>query len=172
MAEADPNGDRRGPADVRLPSVNEWRVVRDARLAALQDAPGLLLPTQPHESSWSEARWRLSWQNGAWAVAHDDGHVVGLARLTRGDIGVHVESVWTHPRHRRRGIASALVRELVAKEREGGPSEVFVWVVPPNPAAVGLYTKLGFVPTDDRQWLAGLGRMEERLRLSGDVRAG
>jgi ribosomal protein S18 acetylase RimI-like enzyme len=171
MAEAGLNGDRREPADVRLLSVNEWRVVREARLAALQDAPDLLLPTQPHESSWSEARWRLSWKDGVWAVAHDDDHVVGLARLTRSKVGVHVESVWTHPRHRRRGVASALVRTLVAKEREDGPSDVFVWVVPPNPAAFGLYTKLGFEPTNDRQWLAGLGRVEERLRLSGDVRA-
>jgi ribosomal protein S18 acetylase RimI-like enzyme len=168
MAERDPAGDDRAPVDVRLLSPDEWHLARETRLAALREAPESLLPRRPHESLWTEERWRRSWETGLWAVAQAGATIIGLARLTREHAAPHVESVWTHPQHRRRGVASALVRELVAVERAArGAVEVFVWVIHPNPAAFQLYTTLGFEPTDERQTLDGLGRIEERLRLSG-----
>jgi ribosomal protein S18 acetylase RimI-like enzyme len=170
MAEPDLDGDGSAPSAVRLPSADEWHLVRDARLAALQDAPDTLLPTQPHESSWTEGHWRHTWDSGRWAVADAAGTIVGLARLTRGQMSAHVESVWTHAEYRRRRVASALVRRLVAEERKRGRGDVFVWVIHPNPAAFGLYESLGFERTNERQTLDGLGRVEERLRLSGDLR--
>jgi ribosomal protein S18 acetylase RimI-like enzyme len=170
MADRDLGDDGCGLVDVRLLSPEEWHLARDARLAALRDAPESLLPTQPHESSWTEERWRRSCITGLWAVAQAGSSIVGLARLTDEEIGPHVESVWTHPRHRRRGIASALVRLLVNEERAEGPVDVFVWVIHPNPAAFRLYASLGFEPTYERQPLDGLGRVEERLRLSGAPR--
>jgi ribosomal protein S18 acetylase RimI-like enzyme len=170
MAEQDPGGDGTAPVDVRLLSPDEWQVAREARLAALRNAPESLLPRQPHESSWTEESWRRSCETGLWAVAEDADLIIGLARLAREYPAAHVESVWTHPGHRRRGVASALVRELVAVERKRGPGDVFVWVIQPNPAALRLYMSLGFEPTGELQPLDGLGRVEERLRLSGAVR--
>jgi len=170
MADRDPGDDGRGPVDVRLLSPEEWHLARDARLAALRDAPESFLLTQPHESSWTEQRWRRSCVTGLWAVAQVGRSIVGLARLTDEGMGPHVESVWTHPRYRRRGVASALVRLLVNAEHARGLADVFVWVIHPNPAAFRLYRSLGFEPTDERQPLDGLGRVEERLRLSGAIR--
>jgi ribosomal protein S18 acetylase RimI-like enzyme len=167
MAERNPR-EGRGLVDVRLLSADEWRVARDARLAALRDAPGSFLTAGPSEWSWTDGHWRRSCATSQWVVAQAGDTVVGLARLTNGGIGPHVESVWTHPEHRRRGIASALVRRLVQAARELGPGDVFVWVIQPNSAAVGLYTSLGFEPTDERQPLGGLDRVEERFRLGGD----
>jgi GNAT superfamily N-acetyltransferase len=164
---------------VRLLSPDEWRVAREIRLAALRDAPEALLPRQPHESDWDEDRWRRSWENGLWAVAADaagaganggaggaGAGVFGVARLAREEAGPYVESVWTRPEHRRRGVARALVRELVNLEREHAAGDVFVWVIRPNPAALRLYTSLGFESTDTVQVLE-TGQEEERLRLSG-----
>jgi hypothetical protein len=64
-------------------------------------------------------------------------------------------------------VASALVRELLRIGRPAGTGDVFVWVIHPNPAAFSLYKSLGFVPTDDKQSLDGLDRIEERLRFNG-----
>jgi ribosomal protein S18 acetylase RimI-like enzyme len=168
MAEQDP-GEVRGLVDVRLLSPEEWELARAARLAALRDAPQSFLTTLPSESSWTEDRWRWSCATSQWAVAQTGDAIVGLARLTRGGVGPHVESVWTHPEHRRRGIASALVRRLVTAARARGGSDVFVWVIQPNAAAARLWASLGFEPTGWRQPVDGHGRLEERLRLSDAV---
>ncbi len=169
MAEQDP-GEGRGLVDVRLLSADEWQVARDARLAALRDAPGSFLTAGLSEWSWTEDQWRRSCSTSQWVVAQAGDDVAGLARLTNGGAGPHVESVWTHPEHRRRGIASALVRRLVRAARELGSRDVFVWVIQPNPEAERLYVSLGFEPTGERQQLDGLGRVEERLRLTAPVR--
>ncbi|NMO50816.1 GNAT family N-acetyltransferase [Actinoplanes sp. TBRC 11911] len=141
-----------------------WRLARDARLAALQDAPESLLPTDPHESTWNEDSWRRSFKTGLWVVARTDRMTVGLARLTEEAKGrPHVESVWTHPRHRRGRIASRLIQRLLHEVHD---HDVFVWVLDPNPAAIRLYESLHFERTDVRQKLHPSGRVEEQLRLS------
>jgi ribosomal protein S18 acetylase RimI-like enzyme len=165
--DQDPGDDSDEPVHCRLLDEEEWHLARHARLAALRDAPEFFLPTEPHESVWTDDDWRAACVVGRWAVAQARAGVVGLARLTDEGNGPHVGSVWTHPRHRRRGIASALVRLLVEEERD---RDVFVWVIHPNPAAFQLYESLGFKPTFERQVLASIGREEERLRLSGDPR--
>lgn len=50
------------------------------------------------------------------AIARDDGRVVGTARLlSDGVCNAYLVDVWTAGSHRRRGIASALVRRLVGQ---------------------------------------------------------
>ncbi|MGA5298876.1 GNAT family N-acetyltransferase [Nucisporomicrobium flavum] len=147
--------------DFRFLLAEDWRIAREARLAALRDSPEWFLPSEPHESSWSDERWRSSCTTGVWAVAEAGGVIVGLARLTDAPDGPHVGSVWSHPRHRRRKIASTLV-QLLVDEVPG--SDVFVWVIQPNPAAQELYESLGFKRTDETQQIDGVGT-EVRFRL-------
>jgi ribosomal protein S18 acetylase RimI-like enzyme len=170
MAEHEPGRDGRAVVDVQLLSPKDWRVVRDTRLAALRDTPQAFLPKRPPEPTWTEDQWRHSCATSQWAVAQVDGSVVGLAQLTQGGIGPHLESVWTHPDYRRHGIASELVRRLVELERAQGSWTVFVWVIAPNPAAFKLYESLGFEPTHERHLLENLGIVEERLQFSGETR--
>jgi ribosomal protein S18 acetylase RimI-like enzyme len=155
---------------VRLITANEWQVARDARLAALRDTPEAFLPGQPLEHLWDEDRWRRSCRSGIWAVAQDGGNTVGLARLSQVGPDAYVESVWTHPQHRRRGVASRLVRELIAAERPNGAGDIFVWVIQPNDPAFNLYKKLGFEETSDEQLLAPVNRYERRMRFTGHRR--
>lgn len=172
MAEHNLGDDGRGLVDVRLLSPEDWRLARAARLTALRDAPGSFLPERPHESSWTEDRWRHSCVTGQWAVAQAGDTTLGLARLARRGVGPHLESIWTHPDHRRRGIASVLIRQLISLERARGTQTIFVWVIVPNPAAFHLYASLGFEPTHERHLLDGLDRVEERLRFNGVLRGG
>jgi ribosomal protein S18 acetylase RimI-like enzyme len=158
--------DRDGePVRIRLLDPDEWRVARDTRLAALDDAPGTLLARHPPESSWTEEQWRRSWRSGSWAVAEAGGSTVGLARLSRVGTDAYVESVWTDPRYRNRGVASGLVGHLLQVARPAGAREIFVWVIRPNPPAFRLYKSLGFESTGVSQVLEGTERVEVRLRL-------
>jgi len=50
------------------------------------------------------------------ALAFDDGHLVGMARLlSDGVCNAYLLDVWTRSTHRRRGIASEMVRSLAAR---------------------------------------------------------
>lgn len=167
MADRGAAGDGPAPPDVLFLRPDEWHLARDTRLAALRDAPDLLLPTQPHEADWTEQQWRDSIADGLWALALAGTSIVGLARLTPTNGVSYVESVWTHPGHRRRKVASTLVSKLVEAGHKRWPGDVFVWVIHPNPAAVSLYERLGFVSTGETQRLDSIGRDEERWRLTG-----
>jgi ribosomal protein S18 acetylase RimI-like enzyme len=151
--------------EYRRPEEDEWPMVRSARLAALRDAPDFLLPGKPPEPRWTERRWRLSWQSGLWLIARAGGRTIGLARLSYLDADAYVESVWTDPRFRHRGVASSLVSRLTRARRPTG--DLFVWVIHPNPEAFRLYRRLGFQTTGYRQLLEDFGRVEERLRFTG-----
>jgi ribosomal protein S18 acetylase RimI-like enzyme len=161
--ETDPGGGGDEPVEFLLLSPKDWSLARRARLAALRESPESFLPTRPHELSWKSRRWRRSCRTGRWAVARADGMPVGLARLTYERDGPHLGSVWTHPDYRRRGIASGLVRLLVD---QAATTDVLVWVIHPNKAAFQLYESLKFERTNEVQTIDGIGRAEERLRLS------
>jgi len=89
-------------------------------------------------------------------VAERDGEVVGYImcriegtiwrpRLKRG----HVISIAVLPEHRRKGIATALLKEALSRMAERyGASECYLEVRVSNTPAIRLYEKLGFKKTD------------------------
>ena len=165
MSDRRLEGDGQAPfPEIRLLTCDDWRTVREGRLAALKDAPDAFLTADPHEATWTEGQWRESCDTGDWVVAQLDGRVVATTRLARQGEYPYVESVWTAADYRRRGIASELVRQLVKAQRQRRAGEIRVWVFSPNPAAFQFYASLGFEPTGTRQLIDGT-RMEERLRL-------
>jgi len=69
-------------------------------------------------------------------VAEDSGRVVGFG----GNRGSFITWLFVHPEFRRRGVASALVRHMVARLE----SPVTLNVASENVAACALYQRLGF----------------------------
>jgi len=61
---------------------------------------------------------------------------------------VYVDELWVAPPYRRRGIASMLVRQVLALGREKGLWRVRLHVSRRNRAALKLYQRLGFCATD------------------------
>jgi GNAT superfamily N-acetyltransferase len=57
---------------------------------------------------------------------------------------VEIEPLGTRPAYRRRGLAHAVVTEIVRRSRAAAASAVMVWGVSTNPEAVRLYTSCGF----------------------------
>ena len=82
-------------------------------------------------------------------VAEVDGEVVGglvayeLRKLEQERSEVYLYDLAVAAAHRRRGVATALIRELCALARERGAWVVFVQADHGDDAAIALYTKLG-----------------------------
>lgn len=167
MERSHPDGSASAPGRlvVREPDAREWPLIRGMRLVALADSPRAFVPNGD-EPTWTASDWVATFAAGPWVVAEIDGQPVGLAHLTRTEAEPpHIEAVWTHPPHRRRGIARALVTRLIELAVLDGDRELLVWVIEPNEVARQAYESLGFSPTGERQVVAGMGVLEERLRL-------
>jgi ribosomal protein S18 acetylase RimI-like enzyme len=78
------------------------------------------------------------------AVLAEDGEAVGSARFVPEDDFLYVGRVAVLPAHRRRGIASAMMRFLEDVAIELGRPEVRVGVRESLPGNVRLYEALGF----------------------------
>jgi ribosomal protein S18 acetylase RimI-like enzyme len=147
----------------------DWAVLRAARLYALLDSPDAFTSSYAGESTWQESEWQRLLNGATWIVARDNQHVIGLAKSTREPERPacrHIESAWVAPTHRQRGVLRALLRALVAIERQMGVTHFLLWVLENNHAAQCAYQALGFEPTGDRQFLEAFGQYEQRLRLA------
>jgi len=104
-------------------------------------------PPPGGEETWEE-EWRDTRQDihdGLVYLAEDDEGVAGIARAhppTRGR--GHVELVQVRPRARRRGVAKALLRELVRELKERGAAQVTLDVLTSNADARTAWGRLGF----------------------------
>lgn len=86
-----------------------------------------------------------------YVVALRQGAVVGFAgMLYAGDDG-HVTTVATDPRHRRTGVATALLGSLATDARRRGAHAMTLEVRASNEAALGLYRRFGFAPAGVRK---------------------
>jgi len=150
---------------------NQWRELRDLRLAALLDSPEMFLSTYDHESGFSHDQWRAEFERGEWHACHASGRLIGLLGITREpdtptDLR-YLEYLWVSPTYRRSGIAHHMLSFALDTLRATGIRTVLLWVLDGNDSAVRLYQKLGFVKTDYSQRLAERpGRIEEQMMLT------
>jgi ribosomal protein S18 acetylase RimI-like enzyme len=97
--------------------------------------------------TWDE-EWRDTHRQigeGGVFLAEDDDGVVGLAKIDVPRYGaVHVHLVHVRPRARRRGVAKALLRECVARARDGGAQTISLHVMFDNEPARTVWRRLGF----------------------------
>lgn len=152
--------------DVEVLAGDDWEILQDVRLRALEDSPAAFLSTA--ETSWGEAEWRALAVEDAWIVARSGDQVIGVVRSVRVDDRPtnerHLESVWVDPLHRKKGVLRAILRYLAELEPE--VRTWMAWVLDGNDEARAAYERLGFETTGMRQLLAGTPRrIEERLRL-------
>jgi ribosomal-protein-alanine N-acetyltransferase len=63
----------------------------------------------------------------------------------------HLTTITTHPDWRRRGVATALLADLVVSARERGCVNLTLEVRETNRAAIALYARFGFVPAGRRK---------------------
>jgi len=151
--------------DVRELSPDDWQLLRDARLAALDESPHAFLSAYADEVAWGEDKWRHTLETANW-LAVGETPLLGVLRSFRDPDQPwlwQVESSWVAPTHRELGIFRALLHDLVSRLRCIGASGLLLWVFADNHPAWRVYRKLGFEPTGEYQTLPG-DRVEMRLR--------
>jgi len=134
---------------VRRATADDWELVRDVRLAALQEAPHAFGSTYARERDFDEATWRgrLSNPDGPTFLAFKGDTAVGID-------GVHTEggdrilvAMWVAPSARRTGVGEALTNAVCDWVRAQGDSRVYLGVAEDNEPARRLYERLGFEMT-------------------------
>jgi GNAT superfamily N-acetyltransferase len=149
----------------------EWRKLRDVRLAALSESPDMFLSTFARESVFSEQQWRAEFARGKWIVKVSDGRAIGLLGVTREQATPqdrhYLEYMWVSPEFRRSGITADLFKVALECLRDKGIPAVWLWVLDGNDVARRLYLKRGFASTGIKQPLPDKpSRSEELLRLA------
>jgi ribosomal protein S18 acetylase RimI-like enzyme len=152
----------------RLLSADEWRQLRDLRLAALKESPIAFLATYEDQAGWTERDWRADVSRGRWLVAGDPPYAL-LGATAEDDVPTsdrYLSYLWVEAAHRRQGLGERLVREMLDLLRLAGVERAWLWVLGENEAARRLYERLGFVSTGERQPLdKDPSRFEERMTM-------
>lgn len=129
---------------------DDWKILRDVRLAALADAPYAYGSTLEGERSLPEANWRSRFDTACWVVAVRNAENAGVvgALLLPDDVPMLI-SMWVNPAHRGRGVGDALITELLRLGKEKRWSGMVLRVAEGNDAARKLFLRHGFAPTGE-----------------------
>ncbi|MER7703254.1 GNAT family N-acetyltransferase [Kitasatospora sp. NPDC097605] len=136
----------------------DWPLWREARLAALADAPHAFKVRLADWSAGGEEVWRARFARvdavHVLAVAAD-GRPVGMAGGVPGDGVSELRSVWVGPAARGQGVGDRLLAAVEAWARGRGSAALRLAVLPGNTAAVALYRRHGFADTGDAHDASG-----------------
>lgn len=133
-------------------TADDWEQWRPVRLAALGDSPDAFGSRLVDWSDAPEDRWRdrLSIPGALDLLAVQDGHPVGMASgVPDKDDRAELISMWVDPVARGRGVADALIAEVVRWAAAAGRRVLTLSVMPDNDRARRTYERLGFVVTDE-----------------------
>jgi len=136
---------------VRKLTSDDWMELRDARLAALAEAPYAFSSTLAREQEFAESTWRQRAGSGRTFAAWDGDTIVGLATGLPEAGQWHLVGMWVSPKVRGSGVADQLVAAVCELARQAGFTSVTLWVTEVNGRARAFYRRLGFAPTGGRQ---------------------
>jgi ribosomal protein S18 acetylase RimI-like enzyme len=155
----------RDAVHVRRFTPDEWRLFRDLRLRALEDAPSAFGSSHAREAGFGEDVWRERTTRMACAeIGTTPAGIVG-AGLPDAQ-GVEVVSMWVAPEFRRRGVGAALLAWVLDVARADGRRWVGLYYADGNDDARRLYEHHGFVVTGERKPLPSRpGAEQHRMRL-------
>ena len=138
--------------DIRSTVTEDWKLLRQVRLAALLDTPTAFGVSYQTAAAYTDEQWqvRASSTGTAFWLAFDNGRPVGM-------IGAAVSSaqrfnligMWVDPAARGSGVATQLVETVKAHATSQGFDRVFLDVSPDNARASNFYLKQGFTFMDE-----------------------
>ncbi|NJP99880.1 GNAT family N-acetyltransferase [Streptomyces zingiberis] len=137
-----------------LSTEDDWPLWRDARLAALAEAPHAFKSRLADWHSGDEERWRARLTApGTYNLVAllGDGRIAGVASgVPAGPGGVYaLRSVWVSPEARGKGVADRLLTAVGTWARQAGATALRLTVMPDNEPAIALYRRHGFARTDE-----------------------
>jgi len=141
---------------VRAATPDDWRAMRDTRLAALRDAPQAFASIVEREEAFTEEEWRARTQVRAQSVmymAEVEGlaEPAGMAGVRAEAEAAHLIGMWVRPVARGQKAGEALIEAALGWARSRGLDSMYLWVTEANAPARRLYERCGFTMTGDRQ---------------------
>lgn len=144
------------PPTLHVVTPADWPLWRDARRAALTDAPHAFRARLADWHRGGEQQWRARLETpGTYnLVALLDGRTAGLARGVPGasdDCGGQYElhSVWVSPEARGRSVGDLLLTAVEDWARRSGAGALKLAVFPDNEPALALYHRHGYGPAQE-----------------------
>ncbi|MCY3682906.1 MAG: GNAT family N-acetyltransferase [Gemmatimonadetes bacterium] len=132
---------------------DQWRILRDVRLRALEDAPYAFGTTlsegeQRTDRDWQDmARDHANLSDRAYFMAYVGDNPCGMAGCYRRASDVVVlTAMWVAPEFRGQNIGEQIVSAVIEWAREGGATTLEAWVSENNLARF-FYQKIGFEET-------------------------
>lgn len=142
--------------DIRPTRADDWKQLRQLRLAALQDAPTAFGVSYAVAAGDSDERWRERASPGGtafWLAVDGDRPVGMVGAVLEGGERLNLIALWVEPASRGCGAAARLVEAVKAWAVAQGIGQVFLEVAPDNARAVNLYLAQGFVFLDEWETL-------------------
>lgn len=131
---------------------DNWKLLKDMRLKALQTDPLAFGRTYEEESGLSEEDWKakLTDPDVEWFFSKKDGKFVAMAGIhfLKRKVVEHkaeINGVFVDPEYRKQGVGEDLMRNLLAKLRANPKIvKIDLQVCAVQESAVKMYEKLGF----------------------------
>jgi GNAT superfamily N-acetyltransferase len=143
---------------VRQLTPDDWRILREVRLAALADAPDAFMMTYADAVGLDEEQWRTRTTRSDMFAAFAGGEPVGLVGLfgPSAEAGDHtLIAMWVAPALRGTGVADSLIDAAVGQATSLGATGVRLEVAPGNVRAEKVYLRHGFEATDETPEITG-----------------
>lgn len=138
----------------------------------MRDSPDAFASSYRAERRRHRSEWQNLIRDSLWVLALRGRRSLGIVQSVRDPSrpgACHLQSMWVVPDRRCRGIARAMVEDLVRREQRDGVHEFLLWVFETNRTAQAAYQRLGFRFTSEIQpFPKDPGRMEMRMRLCVD----
>jgi ribosomal protein S18 acetylase RimI-like enzyme len=146
--------------EIREVTPQDWEVMRDIRLAALQEAPYAFGSSYAREAPFTQAQWLarlhdravtyLAFLPGRAEPAGIAGAYIG-GDEEAGNQRPEVVSMWVRPAARGQKVGEALVEATADWARRHGFGALHLGVTESNVAARRLYERCGFTLTGERR---------------------
>jgi ribosomal protein S18 acetylase RimI-like enzyme len=167
------------PTGIIAAAALRWdaEMLQDAMLEAVRTSPDSFITTVEEVKTRPLDSWIEEIRSSTWAVAQQNGQVVGIVAGKRPDPAKdaedqadtrYIESVWIDPDLRRQGLGARLIKYLLGVEhRKNQRVRHFrLWVIVTNLNAIGLYERMGFTRT--REANEREDKTEVKFRLDFD----
>src|SRR4051812_28536317 len=126
---------------------SEWELLKSLRLASLLDSPDAFALTYDTACQNTEQDWRdraAGRSAATYFIVSDRGVGLGMAGGVLRNGCYELIAMWVAPDWRSKGMAQALVQQVLKHARGVGVTAVELMVAPDNAAAVALYEGMGF----------------------------
>lgn len=135
---------------IRATRPDDWQLLRDVRLRALQEAPYAFLTTYEEAAAQPDEHWQeraAPSDRAATFVLEGDGRFDGLVTGFADEESptVYLVGMWVAPERRGTGAGQQLVERVIEWARERGATRVVLAVEAGNERAARLYERCGFV---------------------------